>query len=60
MHYVRPKQTVFVRETLQSSIRDLVNADGEIDLETDPSVVCYDIGLALKHLSAFPDLPPPG
>lgn len=57
---MRPKQTVFVRETLQSSIRDLVNADGEIDLETDPSVVRYDIGLALKHLSAFPDLPAPG
>lgn len=37
--YIRPKQTVYIRETLQSAIRDLVESGEEIDLETDPSIV---------------------
>lgn len=39
VHYVRPKQSVYVRETLQGVIRELVEAGGEIDLEADPSNV---------------------
>ncbi|GJE84158.1 ras GTPase-activating protein [Phanerochaete sordida] len=37
--YIRPKQTVYVRETLQSAIHDLVKSGEEIDLETDPSII---------------------
>ncbi|EKM59178.1 uncharacterized protein PHACADRAFT_86001 [Phanerochaete carnosa HHB-10118-sp] len=36
--YIRPKQTVYVRETLQSAIRNLVESGNEIDLQTDPSI----------------------
>ena len=39
IHYVRPKQVVYVRETLQSIIKDLVEAADDINLETNPSVV---------------------
>lgn len=39
IHYVRPKQVVYVRETLQSIIKDLVGEGDEINLETNPSVV---------------------
>ena len=39
IHYVRPKQVVYVRETLQSIIKDLVGEGEEINLETNPSVV---------------------
>ena len=38
LHYVRPKQTVFVRETLATVIKNIVNEE-DLDLETDPVVV---------------------
>jgi Ras GTPase-activating-like protein IQGAP2/3 len=38
VHYVRPRQVTYVRETLQIIIKDLVQMD-ELDLETDPLVV---------------------
>ena len=39
VHYVRPKQTAYVRETLQGVICELVEAGDEINLEADPSNV---------------------
>ncbi|EJF61117.1 hypothetical protein DICSQDRAFT_60830 [Dichomitus squalens LYAD-421 SS1] len=38
VHYLRPKQTTYIRDTLQGVIREVVNAD-DLDLETDPSVI---------------------
>ena len=38
VHYVRPKQVSYVREALQSIIREVVEQD-DLDLETDPVVV---------------------
>jgi Ras GTPase-activating-like protein IQGAP2/3 len=38
LHYIRPKQTVHVRETLQPLIRDVVNTE-DLDLEVDPKQV---------------------
>ena len=38
LHYIRPKQTVHVRETLQSLIRDII-ATEDLDLEADPKHV---------------------
>jgi hypothetical protein len=38
MHYIRPKQLVYVREALQSVICEVVSTD-DLDLETDPSLV---------------------
>ncbi|KAF8175380.1 hypothetical protein BJ912DRAFT_988665 [Pholiota molesta] len=38
VHYVRPRQVTYVRDALQSTIRELVNAD-DLDLEADPSVI---------------------
>lgn len=35
LHYIRPKQTVHVRETLQPLIRDVISAE-DLDLEADP------------------------
>ncbi len=43
VHYLRPKQTPFIRETLQGVVREVINAD-DLDLETDPCVVS-SIGL---------------
>ncbi|OJT08011.1 Ras GTPase-activating-like protein rng2 [Trametes pubescens] len=45
VHYLRPKQTPFIRETLQGVVREVINAD-DLDLETDPCV------------NKFPDTPP--
>ncbi|KIP08317.1 hypothetical protein PHLGIDRAFT_69492 [Phlebiopsis gigantea 11061_1 CR5-6] len=39
VHYVRPKQSVYVRETLQGVIRELVESGEDIDLEADPSII---------------------
>ncbi|KAI0702851.1 hypothetical protein BC835DRAFT_1263599 [Cytidiella melzeri] len=39
IHYVRPKQVVYVRETLQAPIKDLVESADEINLEANPSVI---------------------
>ncbi|EIW76096.1 hypothetical protein CONPUDRAFT_64414 [Coniophora puteana RWD-64-598 SS2] len=38
VHYVRPKQVTYVRETLQAIMRELVDAV-DLDLEADPSVI---------------------
>lgn len=38
VHYVRPKQVAFVRDVLQSVVREVLDAD-DLDLETDPVVV---------------------
>lgn len=38
LHYIRPKQTIHVRETLQPLIRDVVATD-DLDLEVDPKQV---------------------
>lgn len=40
VHYLRPKQTPFIRETLQGVVREVINAD-DLDLETDPCVVSW-------------------
>ncbi|KIY49170.1 hypothetical protein FISHEDRAFT_65237 [Fistulina hepatica ATCC 64428] len=36
--YVRPKQVTYVRDTLQSIIRDIIQTE-DLDLETDPCVI---------------------
>ncbi len=38
LHYIRPKQTVHIRETLQPLIRDVVTTE-DLDLEVDPKQV---------------------
>ncbi|KAH8105969.1 ras GTPase-activating protein [Cristinia sonorae] len=38
VHYARTKQAAYVRETLQTVIREVVESD-ELDLEADPSVI---------------------
>ncbi|KAI0315982.1 hypothetical protein OF83DRAFT_1129415 [Amylostereum chailletii] len=38
LHYVRPKQTTYVRETLQPLIRDVIGAS-DLDLEVDPALI---------------------
>ncbi|RPD67315.1 hypothetical protein L226DRAFT_452633 [Lentinus tigrinus ALCF2SS1-7] len=38
VHYLRPKQTAYIRDTLQGVIREVINAD-DLDLETDPCVI---------------------
>ena len=42
MHYLRPKQVPYIRETLQGVITDVVTSD-DLDLETDPSAVRMEI-----------------
>lgn len=38
VHYLRPKQTAYIRETLQAVIRGVIESE-DLDLETDPSKV---------------------
>ncbi|TFK87060.1 hypothetical protein K466DRAFT_576027 [Polyporus arcularius HHB13444] len=38
VHYLRPKQTAYIRDTLQGVIREVIKAD-DLDLETDPCVI---------------------
>lgn len=38
VHYVRPKQITYARDTFQGIIREVVNAE-DLDLEADPSVI---------------------
>ncbi|KAI0774141.1 hypothetical protein C8Q74DRAFT_1200411 [Fomes fomentarius] len=38
VHYLRPKQTAYIRDALQGVIREVVNAD-DLDLETDPCII---------------------
>lgn len=47
VHYLRPKQTPFIRETLQGVVREVINAD-DLDLETDPCVVSW---LSAVHMT---------
>ncbi|KZP17291.1 hypothetical protein FIBSPDRAFT_747344 [Athelia psychrophila] len=46
VHYVRPKQVAYVRETLQAIIRDVIHSQ-ELDLEIDPSIIHR--GLIVAH-----------
>lgn len=38
VHYLRPKQVVFIKETVQYVMREVIHQD-DLDLETDPCVV---------------------
>lgn len=38
VHYARPKQATYVRDTLQVLIREIIESN-DLDLETDPTVV---------------------
>ncbi|KDQ64483.1 hypothetical protein JAAARDRAFT_28113 [Jaapia argillacea MUCL 33604] len=38
VHYVRPKQIAYIREALQSVIREVIDAE-DLDLEIDPSII---------------------
>lgn len=40
VRYVRPKQVAYVRETLQTVIREVIDQT-DLDLETDPAMVRY-------------------
>ncbi|CDO71342.1 hypothetical protein BN946_scf184908.g100 [Trametes cinnabarina] len=48
VHYLRPKQTAYIRETLQSSIRSVIDAD-DLDLETDPCII-YRVKTDLEEM----------
>jgi len=39
VHYVRPNQIAYARDTLQAVIQDVISSD-DLDLEADPSLVC--------------------
>jgi Ras GTPase-activating-like protein IQGAP2/3 len=39
VQYLRPRQVTYIRETLQAIVRELIEA-ADLDLESDPSVVC--------------------
>ena len=38
VHYIRPKQSTFARDTFQSIIREVIDSI-DLDLETDPTLV---------------------
>lgn len=38
VHYVRPKQVIYVRDALQAAILEVIN-QRDLDLETDPLIV---------------------
>lgn len=38
VHYVRRKQVIYVRDTLQAVIREVIDTE-DLDLEADPSLV---------------------
>ncbi|PPQ77741.1 hypothetical protein CVT25_011176 [Psilocybe cyanescens] len=38
VHYVRPRQVTYVRDSYQAIIRELIDAD-DLDLEADPSII---------------------
>lgn len=50
LHYIRPKQTVHIRETLQPLIRDVVATD-DLDLEVDPKQI-YRARVDLEEMRA--------
>lgn len=39
VHYVRPKQSVYARDSFQSIVREIVESS-DLDLEADPCQVC--------------------
>jgi hypothetical protein len=55
VHYVRPNQITYARDTLQAVIRDVVDSD-DLDLEADPSLarVFYEVQ-SQSHSSKFID-----
>ncbi|KAI9001428.1 hypothetical protein BD414DRAFT_405968 [Trametes punicea] len=48
VHYLRPKQTTYIRETLQGVIREVIDAE-DLDLETDPCVI-YRVRTDLEEM----------
>ncbi|KAI0307116.1 hypothetical protein B0F90DRAFT_1622592 [Multifurca ochricompacta] len=50
LHYIRPKQTVHLRETLQPLIRDVVGTE-DLDLEVDPKLI-YRSRIDLEEMRA--------
>jgi len=50
LHYIRPKQTVHIRDTLQPLIRDVIATD-DLDLEVDPKQVTTPYSLGLLELT---------
>lgn len=50
LHYIRPKQTVHVRETLQPLIRDVLSAE-DLDLEADPRQVGPSVNTDFRKLT---------
>ncbi|KAI0751641.1 hypothetical protein C8Q80DRAFT_1310107 [Daedaleopsis nitida] len=52
VHYLRPKQTAYLRDTLKGVIREVINAD-DLDLETDPCVI-YRIRKDMEMRSGAP------
>ncbi|KAI0638045.1 hypothetical protein C8Q77DRAFT_1214962 [Trametes polyzona] len=48
VHYLRPKQTTYIRETLQGVIREVINAE-DLDLETDPCII-YRVRTDLEEM----------
>lgn len=57
LHYIRPKQTVHVREALQPLIRDVI-ATEDLDLEVDPKQVAVSrFPRFLELTRTFSDIP---
>lgn len=50
VHYLRPKQVVYIREALQGIIREVIEQD-ELDLETDPCVVSCNRNRTWQNLT---------
>ncbi|TFY81447.1 hypothetical protein EWM64_g2563 [Hericium alpestre] len=50
LHYMRPKQTTHVRETLQPIVREIVDSD-DLDLEADPTLI-HRARIALEEMRA--------
>ena len=57
VHYVRPRQVAYVRESLQTVIKEMVEQQ-DLDLETDPVLVSYehDYGIPLSCAIPIPDI----
>ena len=53
VQYLRPKQTAYIRETLQGVIREVINSE-DLDLETDPCVV--RISSKSKSVESYTDV----
>jgi Ras GTPase-activating-like protein IQGAP2/3 len=51
VHYVRPRQVTYVRDTLQVVIQDMLEQE-DLDLETDPLLVSRTV-TTLVHCSIY-------